>query len=206
MKSIARIMALLVLAAGTALLGSQASLAAADWSAVVAQHQNAKSYTLLYDYVGPRGKFFFQYAIVDPASKTPKVRTQILRGSDKNVGTVIIYDPDVATDKVKAKVGLGYITRALTHKDVDNTPFYQSIYGMILREVSKYGKPTVKGTQNYRGVDCTVFQFGSGGDTYTVFVDANNSIIHTEKRQGGKIVEERYFHDIQWNSNPTIAF
>lgn len=204
MKKLTRMLTLAVALAVVLSIASQVQAQANNWNAVKAKIQGAQSYKLNYDYSGERGNIKFDYAFVNAG---PKIRTEVLRGSDRNVGTVIVFDPGFATDKVRAKIGMGTITRALTHKDVQNTPFYQSIYGMILNELNTYPTVKVVGTESVRGQQATVYEFtGKSALTYKVWANANNEIIKTEKKQGGKVIETREFRNIQWNCDPKVSF
>lgn len=204
MKRVAQVLTLAVAFAAVLFLAGQAEAQANNWNAVKQKIQGAKDYTLKYDYTGDKGVFKFDYAVVLAG---PKVRTEVLRGSERNVGTVIVFDPSFATDKVRAKIGMGRVTRDLTHKDVAGTPFYQPIFTMIMTELNSYGAPKVVGTESVRGVQTTKYQFtGPSAILYTVWVNGNNEIIKTEKKKSGKVIETRDFRDIQWNVNPKVDF
>ena len=207
MKRVARILTLVVALAGLLGLASHVQAAPApanNWNAIKAKAEGAKDYALKYDYSGQRGTLKFDYAVVMDG---PKVRTEVLRGSDRNVGTVIVFDPSFATDKVRAKIGMGRITRSLDHADVKGTPFFQPLFTMILNELKTYGAPKVVGTEKVRGQETTVYEFvGPSAINYKVWANANNEMIKTEKKRAGKVIETREFRDIRWNCSPNVDF
>ncbi len=167
--------------------------AAVTWDEVVKKATTAKSYSLSYKYTGPKGKFKFEYKIIDPGSKTPMVRTYIVRGkTDKGRDvshTIILYDPRKMKDKVLYKIGsAGVLPRKITHKDVVDTPFYQSIYGMIIDKIG-HQKPKVV-QQGER----TMFKFPN----YTVWANDKAEIVET-RRIVDKQEEHRKFTNITWD-------
>ncbi|MEW6280929.1 MAG: hypothetical protein AB1758_20105 [Candidatus Eremiobacterota bacterium] len=188
---------------GALVIGAPAARAEANWDAVKKKVESAKDYFVNYDYESTKkGKFKFEYAYVSPG----KIRTKILRGSDKNVGTVIVYDVDKDPKHVIARVGTGQLVRGLDHADVKGTSFYQSVYGLILSDV-KSGKPVTKAGENIRGQATTLFEFNVGaGGTYRIYANDNNEILRSEKLEGGRVVEKRDFTKIEWNVNPKTDF
>lgn len=177
------------------LLASAAS-AEVSWSDVKKKVNGAKSYSVIYKYSGPRGKFDFDYAFTGNG-----VRTEILRGSDKSkIGTVIVYDAGWNKDRVRAKTGGGTIVRNITHDDVKDTPFYRSIYGMIFDQVDKLGTP--KATASGKN---TVFTFKGAGGQYRIWANENGEIVKTE-RKDKREKETRRFATHKWNNNPSTDF
>lgn len=202
MRSVVRILSLVVVLTGLLGLAGQAA-PANNWNAVKAKAEGAKDYHLKYDYNGERGVIKFDYAAVLDG---PKIRAEVLRGSDRNVGTVVVFDPAFAADKVRAKIGMGRITRALDHKDVKGTPFYQPLFTMILNDLKAYPTMKVLGTESVRGQETTAYEFlGASADSYKVWVNGQNEIIKTERRKGGKVVETREFREIRWNCSPDVS-
>ncbi len=186
-------------------LAGQAQAAPADnWKAVKAKAEAARDYNLNYDYSSDRGALKFDYSVVLAG---PRIRTEVLRGSSRNAGTVVVYDPSFAADKVRARIGMGRIVRGLDHPDVVGTPFFQPLFTMILNELKSYPTMAVSGVETVRGQQATVYEFqGASATNYRVWVNAQNEMIKTEKKRGGKIVETREFRNIRWNCNPKVDF
>jgi hypothetical protein len=186
-------------------LAGQVQAAPADnWSAVKAKIEGARDYNLKYDYASDRGVLKFDYSVVLAG---PRIRTELLRGSSRNAGTVIVYDPAFAPDKVRAQIGMGRIVRGLDHPDVVGTPFFQPLFSMILNELKSYPTMAVTGVENVRGQQATVYEFkGPSATNYKVWVNAQNEMIKTEKKRGGRVVETREFRNIRWNCNPAVGF
>jgi len=198
-------LALAVAVAFVLSLAVQAQAApAGDWNAVKARIESAKDYTLKYDYSSERGVLKFDYSV---SLAGPRIRTEVLRGSSRNVGSVVVYDPSFAADKVRAKVGMGRITRGLDHPDVVGTPFFQPLFTMILNELKSYPTMKVAGSENVRGQQTTVYEFsGTSATEYRVWVNASNEMVRTEKKRAGKVIETRDFRQIRWNCNPKVGF
>lgn len=204
MQKFSRLLTLAVALAVVLGIATQVQAQANNWNAVKQKALGATSYKLNYDYSGERGVVKFDHAAVLAG---PKVRTEVLRGSDRNVGTVIVFDPGFSTEKVRAKMGMGTITRALTHKDVANTPFYQPVYTMIINELNGFPTMKVAGTENVRGQKTTVYEFtGKSALVYKVWTNDKNEIVKTERKQGGKVLETREFRNIQWDCSPKVDF
>lgn len=196
MQKRSRILSLV--AAVAVILGLSSQVRAADgWDAVKPKVTGAQSYSVKYDYEGEKGSIKFAYAV-----NGSKIRAEILRGSSRNEGTVIVFDPSFSSSKVRAKIGLGRITRDLTHKDV-SAAFHIPIFKVILDELDGYGAPKSSSKDTVRGQACTVYQFmGPSAVDFKVWVNQANEIVKTEKKKAGKLVEMRTFHDLRWNSNP----
>lgn len=176
------------------LLPAQAEV---TWDQVTKKINSAKDYQVKYKYDGPSGKFDFDYRW-----SPDKIRTEITdsKSEPSRRGTVIVYDKAWAADKVRAKTGGGSIVRNLTHKDVVGRPFHQSLFGMILSETAKLGKPTVSAS----GKD-TKFTFKSPSGDYAVWTNANAEIIKTETTKD-RVKEIRQLSSLKWNSSPDFGF
>lgn len=175
---------------------STAASAKVTWDQVKKKADSANSYSVIYKYSGPRGKYDFDYAYTKNG-----IRSEITDSSDRSkIGTVIIYDKSWNPDRVRAKVGGGMIVRNNTHKDVVDTPFYRSLYSMIFSQTDKLGKP--KATEV--GSD-TVFTFKAAGGYYKVTANDDAEIVKTE-RKDGRVSETRRFLDHKWNNNPKVTF
>jgi hypothetical protein len=167
------------------------------WDKVQSTVKAAKSYTVIYKYDGPNGIFDFDYRYAGD-----KIRTEITDSkSDKSKrGTVLVYDKAWKADKIRAKTGGGMIVRNLSHKDVEGKPFYQSLYGMIIKQANALGKPTAKVAG-----DKTIFTFGSGASSYKIWANDAGEILKTE-RKDGRDSEVREFSSISWNGSPKMDF
>ncbi len=185
------------------LLNASSSQAATTWDAVKKKIEGCKDYSLTYAYNGPKGKFNFEYVYI---ASPMKVRTKILRGSDRNVGTVTIYDKDKDANTVAYRVGSSQLKRSLDHKDVTGTAFYQGVYTLVLSNV-KGATPKVSAGETMKGKATTLFEFNVGaGGTYKIWATDDGDIVQTQKIEGAKVTEERKFSDIKWDSNPSTAW
>lgn len=176
------------------LLPAQAEV---TWDQVKKKIGSAKDYEVKYKYDGPSGKFDFDYRW-----SADQIRTEILesKSDPSRRGTVIVFDKSWAADKVRAKTGGGTIVRNLTHKDVVGRPFHQSLFGMILEETSKLGKPAVATAGKE-----TKFTFKAASGNYTVWANANGEIVKTEATKD-RVKELRNFSSLKWNSSPKFGF
>ena len=187
------------LIATAALFGMFSSAAFADvtWDAVKKKATSCKDYTVSYKYDGPKGKLKFDYRCV----LAGKIRTEILESNDSSkVGTVLVFDKSWNADKVRAKTGGGVITRNLSHKDVTGTPFYQSVFGLILDQVAGSGAPVAKTDGGN-----TRFEFKTGTGRYNVWANDSGDIVKSERTD--KLEKEtREFSNVKYNSNPHVDF
>ena len=176
---------------------STGAWAEVSWDQVQKKARDAKSYQLTYSYKGPRGELDFDYAYAGD-----KIRTEIVRAKSdpSKKGTVIVYDKSWKPDMVRARIGGGEIIRKNSHKDVENTPFYQSIFEMIFSQTDKCGKPSAKAQG-----DKTQFTFKCPGYEYKIWANADGEIIKTE-REVDHVTETRRFMSYRWNSNPMTDF
>lgn len=165
-----------------------------SWNQVKSKIKSAKNYTVTYKYDGPSGVYDMDYRW-----SPDKIRTEIVKSpKDRSKrGTVIVYDKSFSADKVRAKTGGGFIVRNLTHEDVKGKPFYQSLFGMILDQVSSLGQPKAS-----KSGSNTLFSFSNG--KYKVWADANGDIVKT-KRKDGLVDETREFTTFKWNGSPDFS-
>lgn len=197
MTQSSRVVVLAVAVVGYLVLSVGTARAAVTWDSVVNKVKAAKSYEVLYRYKGPRGQYDFDYAW------TPdQIRDKILRSKTNpdRRGTVIVWDKSWSPTKVRARIGGGIIVRNITHKDVRNTPFYQSLFQMIFNQVAQCGQPTV--TQQG---DLTVFHFQCANGPYTIWANSKSEIVRTQ-RQDDLQTETRVFLSHKWNCHPKVGF
>lgn len=181
------------------LLNASTSQAATTWDAVKAKVAGAKDYSCTYEYVGPKGKYNFEYACINnPLS----VRTKVLPGSQDRVGAVTTYNSSENANQVVARVGSGQIKRSLDHKDVAGTSLYQSVFGLIIKDCGS-GAPKVSAGEAYKGQATTLFTFSNG---CKVWATDDGTIVRSQKVEGSKVKEEREFNNVQWNVNPKTGF
>lgn len=178
---------------------SSAATAEVTWDAVKKKAKGAKSYHVTYEYSGPRGSFTFDYGFTRDA-----IRTQIMKSSpDKTKrGTVVVWDKSFKNgDYIRAKTGGGNVLRKTTHKEVENTPFYQSIFEMIFKQTDECGAPSSSASG-----DKTVFTFKCAGGSYKVTTDSEGNILKTERRDGTEGDETREFSGHTWNGSVKTGF
>ena len=165
------------------------------WDAVKKKVADGKSYSVDYKYKGPKGEFDFDYRCIVPG----KIRSEIKssKSDSTKVGSIVVYDTDWKSDKVKAKSGGGIITRNTTHKDVEDTPFATPVFNLVLSQI---GSATPKAIAEG---DKTRFEFKTGGGKYTVWANSDADITKTERIDTKlKEPEIREFKSIHWNNNP----
>lgn len=180
----------------TLFLVTSAASAEVSWDAVKKKIASAKDYHVDYSYSGPRGDYDFDYAY---AGNT--VRTEIKKSKpDKTkTGTVILFDKNWNSDRIRAKTGSGLITRKLNHKEVVDTPFYRSLMGMILEQIGS-AKPQTKEVSGK-----TLFTFKVAGGSYRVWANKDAEIVKTE-RKTSEGDETRSFSNYKWNKSPKLNF
>lgn len=178
------------------MLLSAAASAQVTWKQVQDKARSAKSYSVLYNYSGPRGEYSFTYAFTPDA-----IRTDITRASDRSrVGTVVVFDKSWNPERVRAKVGGGVIVRSTSHVDVRDTPFYRSVYEMVFQQTDRLGSPSTRVSGRN-----TIFTFKGAGGDYRVWVNNVGEILKTERKDDGN-VETRRFAGHRWNNSPATSF
>ncbi len=178
----------------TALVVSTAH-AEVSWDKVKGKITSAKDYSVDYKYDGPQGKYEFDYRFAGSGSN---IRTEITKAKSDPTkkGTVIVYDKSWNEGKIRAKTGGGMIVRNLTHDDVQDRPFHEGIFQMILRQVGSE-TPSAKAEGSN-----TRFKFKSG---YEIVANGKGEIIET-RRKHKKQDEEREFKNHKWNNSPKTGF
>lgn len=178
----------------TAFVASSAH-AEVTWDKVKGKITSSKDYTVTYKYDGPQGKYEFDYRFAGGGSN---IRTEITKSKSDPTrkGTVIVYDKSWDADKIRAKTGGGMIVRNLTHKDVEDRPFAEGIFQMILRQVGSE-TPSAKAEGSN-----TRFQFKSG---YEIVANGKGEIVET-RRKHKKVDESRWFDNHGWNNSPKTGF
>lgn len=169
----------------------------AGWKAVVDKIEGSRDYSFKYTYRGPEGTFFFDYAVV---REGPKVRTEILEGSDRGKGTVILYDPEQSTDTVTMKASLFTLRRSLESKDIKDSSLYIPLYDQLLDKVGP-----AKMIESKSGSDGEHYLFKNGKVTHRVTVSRTKEIVHYSRSEGDKIVESFKFSNISWNRDPELT-
>ncbi len=177
------------------ILGSQAH-AQVSWNDVVKKAKSGESYHVTYRFFGERGEFDFDYTY---GKNGDGIRTEVLRSNTdpSKRGTVIIFDKNFASNKVVAHLGGGTIVRNTSHNEVVDTPFYRSLFGMIIGQVS--GKPSVATSGGN-----TVFTFNSSNGPYKIWVNSKADIVKTERRVGN-VIEKRYINNHDWGKNFKVS-
>lgn len=165
----------------------------AAWDNVVEKIKGARDYSFRYTYRGPEGTFFFDYAVV---RQGPKVRTEILEGSDRGNGTIILYDPEQSTDTVTMKASLFTLRRSLESKDIKDSSLYIPLYDQILDKL---------GPAKLVKSDGQFYLFQNGDETHKVTVaPQTNEIVHYSRSEGNEVVESFKFSNISWDRDPDL--
>ncbi|MBI3927320.1 MAG: hypothetical protein HY319_17415 [Armatimonadetes bacterium] len=177
--------------------------AASSWDAVLVRIARARDYRVRYRTTGPRGSFRVDYACVKP----DRVRMEILEGSDRNVGTVSVYDPEISRDRVLLRFSNSVIARSLTHKDVQGTPMmYRSLFDQIVEKVADT-RPELVRQEPVGGHKALLLRFSRGGNkTMLVWINTHGEILRTQEKEGDSLLEDMEFSGHQWDVQPTIGF
>ncbi len=181
---------------------SSAAIAEVTWDQVKKKADGASSFEVTYRYDGPRGEFTFDHHF----SKS-KILTKIVDSDDKTrKGTILYWDKEFKNgDYVRAKTGGANVLRKTSHAEVEDTPFYQSIFTMIFKQLGDCGAPKASAEG-----DKTKFTFKCPGGDYEIWADSDANIVKTEridkKNKGKNRKETREFSGHTWGggapSNP----
>lgn len=151
-------------------------------------------YSVLCDYSGPEGQYFFSYVV---HGNGDRILTEVLDGSTRGVGTRIYYDPSKDAENVHMQTRLFRLRRSLQARDIKDTPLYQPLFSHLLDEVSK-GAP-----QQVESGETTLLRFGGTESQHEFLeVDAEGNPIRLRRMTGDKEVNSLTFHKLEWGEKP----
>lgn len=178
---------------------SALSVARADphWQAVVDKIQAAHDYSFHYDYRGEEGSYSFNYQAVP---KDPVVRTEILEGSSRGVGTVIFYDAKVSTEYVQMKTSFMTLRRSVSWRDIEGTSLYIPLFQQLVERMAE-----AKLIGSSATGDTWTFVFGDESYRHELEADLESHDLRAYRRYSqDKLQEALTFGPIRWNSEPTL--
>ncbi|MGE0495516.1 MAG: hypothetical protein AB7S38_40300 [Vulcanimicrobiota bacterium] len=179
---------------------SALAVARADphWQAVVDKIQAAHDYSFQYDYRGEEGSYSFRYQAVP---KDPVVRTEILEGSSRGVGTVIFYDAKLSTEYVQMKTSFITLRRSITSRDIEDTSLYIPLLQQLVERMA-----TAKLVQSSATGDTWTFVFQDEAYRHEFEADLESSDLRAYRRyRKDKLLEGLTIGPIRWNSQPTLG-
>jgi hypothetical protein len=145
------------------------------WTAVRLKALEAADYVVKIQTSDDLGTFFFLHATV---LEGPRIRTEILRGSTRNVGAVIVYDPESDPTQVVARIGLGSIRRRLQHQDVQGTFFYRPAFSLVIDAAETGTRQRTFSSEAGGGARFTFSK--SSGSKVLVWSNASGEIVKAE--------------------------
>ncbi|MCA9790581.1 MAG: hypothetical protein KC910_02250 [Candidatus Eremiobacteraeota bacterium] len=176
------------------------TVASADprWQAVVDKIEAAHDYAFHYDYRGEEGTYSFSYQAVP---KVPMVRTEILEGSSRGVGTVIFYDAKLSTEYVQMKTSFLTLRRSITSRDIEDTSLYIPLFQQLVDRMAK-----AKLTASSATGDTWTFVFQDESFRHELEADIESNELRAYRRYAkDKLLESLTFGPIRWNSDPTLG-
>lgn len=183
------------------LLGQAAQADSSQWSKVVEKIRGAHDYHFRYRYEGPEGKYRFLYTAIPQAVK---IKTEILEGSDRGSGTVILYDSVRSADTVTVRTPMLTLRRSIASKDISGSSLYIPLLDQMLDQLTRLklagSEPTVIG-----GVNLLHLRFEDGAIRHDAYIHPEDKDIRLYRKfKSGSKVEELRFSDIVWNSYPEL--
>lgn len=166
-----------------------------DWEAVKGKILQSRDYCFRYQYRGPSGQYRFSYAYRAPGL----IRAEILPGSQRHSGTVVLYDSARSTDYVTVRTGMIQLRRSTRSKDVADTSLVTPLLHQILSKVEACGGPSLSLLEGLQ-----LYEF-KGTQQHQLWVDDQKDVRRYRVSQGGKTVEELEFESIQWNTGVVPA-
>lgn len=176
------------------------------WQNVVLKVQAARDYSFIFDYSGERGFYKLLYSVVSPQTR---IRSEILPGSDRGVGVVVVYDSTSSTELVTVDMGFLRVRRSLSSPDLKDTSFNVPLLQQLL---SRTARSVLKSHQSlsYHDKPAARYTFlestPDGELQHKVVVDLSSDVQSYEQLKNGERVELIEFSDIRWNCDPQIGF
>lgn len=184
-----------------ALLGQAAWADSSQWDQVVQKIRGAHDYHFRYGYEGTEGRYRFLYTAIPQAVK---IKTEILEGSDRGTGTVILYDSARSADTVTVRTPLLTLRRSIESKDISGSSLYIPLLDQILEKVTR-SRLIASKSATVEGVKLLQLQFESGATRHYAYIHPQDKDIRLYQQfQGQDKVEELRFSDIVWNSYPDL--
>ncbi len=167
-----------------------------DWEAVKRKILQSRDYCFRYQYKGPSGQYRFSYAYRAPGL----IRAEILPGSQRHSGTIVLYDSALSTDYVTVRSGMIQLRRSTRSKDVADTSLVTPLLHQILGKVEACGCPSLSRLEGLQ-----LYEF-KATQQHHLWVDEQKDVRRYRVSEGGKTVEELEFESIQWNTGVVPTF
>lgn len=164
-----------------------------SWERVREHLNSVPGYTMIYELRGREGDYNFRYSV---RAAEPTVFTEILDGSDRGVGTRILYQADKAPDIVVMKTSFLTLRRSISSKDINDTSLYIPLFKQLLGRIQKTEPDAVE-----RSRDTVVYRFDEGEQQhYFSFEEETFTPVGYQLKDKKGLVESMAFRELIWGT------
>lgn len=163
------------------------------WGVTRAKMASTTGYSVTCDYQGPEGRYQFRYSVQGDGDK---ILTEVLPGSSRGAGSLVLYDPASDPDNVKLKTSVLSLRRSLQARDIKDSPLHQSLFRQMLEQlIEPQPSEVVK-----RG-ETTLLVFGDKGKVQDILaVDRQGNPLSAQRLEKGKEVRRMDFRELSWGT------
>ncbi len=170
------------------------------WQEAVTKVETCQDYSVVCSYSGPRGNF----KMTCLANSAEKVKTVVMAGSDRHVGTTSVFDKEMAPGQVLLRFPSGSVVlRKVEHDQVKDTPLFISVYHHLLGRLRSADKP--RPVQEAGPLEGFEFDLPSGS-TMNVWVNPQAEIVRARAEMGKNVMEEAFFENLEWETGRPVSF
>lgn len=163
------------------------------WGVTRAKLASTTGYSVTCDYQGPEGRYQFRYVVQGDGDK---ILTEVLPGSSRGAGSMVLYDPASDPDNVKLKTSMLSLRRSLQARDIKDSPLHQSLFKQMLDQLIEPGPREVQ----KRGEN-TLLVFGEKGAIQDILlVDRQGNPLSASRLEKGEEVRRMDFRDLTWGT------
>ncbi|MBI3926038.1 MAG: hypothetical protein HY319_10895 [Armatimonadetes bacterium] len=168
-----------------------------SWDQVCHKIRAAREYSFVMDYRGPRGHYRFAYSAVP---SVPATRTEILPGSDRGAGVVLVYDARRAVDCVFMDTGFLILRRSLDSRDLRDGSLEVPLYTQLLNRAA--GAPQAPDPMGVGNLRFTFQDASLPGILHHLIVDSSATIVGYRQQVQANVLERVELLDVRWNAAP----
>ena len=167
-----------------------------SWTEVRQRLLAPNGYSLLCDYTGPEGQYYFSYIVQGDGKK---ILTEILEGSSRGAGTRIYFNPSLDKENVHMQTRMFRLRRSLQARDIKDSPLHKPLFVHLLEEIGELEPRRV--TSSKEGD--TVFLFGDPESQHEyLVVDREGNPTLLKRMMADKQVNCLTFHQLEWGEQP----
>lgn len=168
----------------------------AFWSEVRQRMNGNSGYSLRCDYVGPEGRYFFDYVVHGSGER---IYTEVLEGSTRGAGTKVYYNPLNDSENVHMQTRIFRLRRSLQARDIKDSPLYIPLFSHLLEEICEPEPSEVLISKEGH----TIFRFGKVDSRHEFLeVDPKGNPLTIKRMVADKEINSLTFRDLEWGEKP----